>query len=56
MKKARYNDMSKDEIRALVSVSTNKTLGDMIACVRERDIDLETVNIYVVYKLNGHFE
>lgn len=42
-KKALYHDISKDEIWEFMSLSTCKTLEDMIAWYCEREIDLETV-------------
>ncbi|CAH1431387.1 unnamed protein product [Lactuca virosa] len=41
MKKARYHDMLRSDIRQFVSRSSCKTLDDMIARAREREIDLE---------------
>lgn len=43
MKKARYYDMLKDEILTFVSMYSYKTMEDMIAGDREREIDLETI-------------
>ena len=41
MKKARYHEMLRSDIRQFVSRSSCKTLDDMIARAREREIDLE---------------
>ncbi|XP_052624820.1 uncharacterized protein LOC128132335 [Lactuca sativa] len=41
MKKARYHEMLRSDIRQFVSRSSYKTLDDMIARARERKIDLE---------------
>ena len=41
MKKARYHEMLRSDIRMFVSRSSCKTLDDMIARAREREIDLE---------------
>ena len=41
MKKARYHEMLRSDIRQFVSRSSCKTLDDMIARARERGIDLE---------------
>ena len=41
MKKARYHEMLRSDIRQFVSRSSYKTLDDMIARAREREIDLE---------------
>ena len=41
MKKARYHDMLMDSIEDFVSLLGCKTLNDMIARVREWEIDLE---------------
>ena len=41
MKKVLYHDMLRDDIREFVSRSSCKTLEDMIARAREREIDLE---------------
>lgn len=43
MKKDRYHDMLKDEIREFVSMSSYKTLDDMIPWAYKQEIDLETV-------------
>nr|KAJ0224671.1 hypothetical protein LSAT_V11C100043830 [Lactuca sativa] len=43
MKKARYHEMLRDDIRQFVSRSSCKTLEDMIARAREREIDLEQI-------------
>lgn len=40
--KSLYHDMLKDEIWEFVSMSTCKTLDDMIGWAREQDIDQET--------------
>lgn len=41
MKKKRYRDMLLDDIRELVSMSSYKTLDDMIAKAQEREIELQ---------------
>ena len=41
MKKVRYHDMLRYDIREFVSISGFKTLIDKIARAREQDIDLE---------------
>lgn len=41
MKNTRYHVMLSDEIRDFVSISTYRTLEDMIATAREWEIDLE---------------
>ena len=41
MKKARYHEMLRADIREFVSRSDCKTLEDMISRAREREIDLE---------------
>lgn len=43
MKKAKYHDMLKDEIREFMSMSRCRTLEHIIARAREREIDLETM-------------
>ena len=41
MKKVRYLDMLRDDIRDFVSISGGKTLNDMISGAQEGEIDLE---------------
>ena len=41
MKKARYHDMLRSDIRQFMSRSSCKMLEDMISRAREREIDLE---------------
>ena len=41
IKRARYHEMLRRDIRQFVSRSSCKTLEDMITSVREREIDLE---------------
>lgn len=43
MKKAKYHDMLKDEIREIVSMSSYRNLEDIIMTTRERKIDLKIV-------------
>ena len=43
MKKARYHEMLRDDIREFVSRASCKTLEDMISRAREREIDLEQI-------------
>lgn len=44
MKKARYHDMLRSDIREFVSISSCRTLEDMVARARERELDLEMEN------------
>lgn len=44
MKKARYHEMLRSDIRQFVSKSSCKTLDDMVARSREGEIDLEMEN------------
>ena len=41
MKEARYHEMLRSDIRTFASRNNCKTLEDMIALAREREIDLE---------------
>ena len=41
MKKVRYHEMLRDDIREFLSLSWCETLNNMIDRARERDIDLE---------------
>ena len=43
MKKARYHEVLRDDIREFVNRSSCKTLEDMIFRAREREIDLEQI-------------
>ena len=56
IKKVRYDEMLRSDIRQFVSRSSCKTLEDMIAMVRERDIDLELEkkrNLDSMYSIEG---